>query len=83
MRRKHFKLFFLVTNLALVTLPYMVIAATGGFISQRKPGPTICVPETTKNCMFILRTISWLPDNCCMRYKLLIELKRKWPFNIS
>lgn len=73
MRRKHFKLFL--SDKSWVILPYLVTACTGGFIGQKKSH----MSETTKNCMFIHRTVSWLHGNCCMRYKPLIELNRKWP----
>ena len=82
MRRKGFKHFFLVADLALVSVPYMAIAATGGSSSQKRPAPTIFMPEATKNFVFMLRTLSWLPGNCHMRYKPLTALNRKWPLTL-
>lgn len=83
MRSKGFKCFFCVADLALATVPYTAIAVTGGSSSQKRPAPTIHMPEATKNFMFMLRTLSWLPGNCRIRYKLQTAVNRKWPLTIS
>lgn len=83
MRRKGFKHFYLVADIALVTVPYMTVGATRWSSSQNRPlilSPTCQRPPRT---LFMLRTLSWLPSNCPVRCKLLTALNRKHTLTIS